>query len=87
MDAAKQAELEAALVLMSRAVRDKLDRVRIKLHLKEWQALSLAERAQWRDTSCESAAEIDRFAALVDELVRRHTGRSPDRLPPAGEGS
>ena len=83
MDPVKQAELEAALVLMSRAVRDKLDRVRIKLHLKEWQALSLAERAQLRDAPCDGPAEADRFAALVDELVQRCTGRTPDRLPHA----
>jgi hypothetical protein len=83
MDPVKQAELEAALVLMSRGVRDKLDRVGIKLHLKEWQALGLAERAQLRDTPCESPAEVDRFAALVDELVQRCTGRVPDRLPRA----
>jgi hypothetical protein len=81
MDAAKQAELEAALVLMSRAVRNKLDRVRIKVHLKEWQALSLDQRAQLRDAPCESAAEVDRFAALVDEWIERCTGRAPDRLP------
>ncbi len=81
MNAAEQAELEAALVLMSRAIRDKLDRVRIKLHLKEWQALELDERAQLRDLPCESAAEIDRFATLVDELVRRRAGHAPDRLP------
>ena len=81
MDATKQAELETALVLMSRAIRDKLDRVRIKLHLKEWQALDLDERAQLRDAQCETADEITHFAALVDELVRSRTGHPPDRLP------
>ncbi len=76
----KQAELEAALVLMSRAIRDKLDRVRIKIHLQEWQTLTLAERAQLRDAPCDTAADIERYAALVNELVSRRTGKIPDRL-------
>ena len=80
MNPTEQAELEAALVLMSRAIRDKLDRVRIKLHLKEWQALDLDERAQLRDSRCETAEEVAHFAKLVDELVRNRTGHSPDRL-------
>jgi Conserved nitrate reductase-associated protein (Nitr_red_assoc) len=80
MEPRDQAELEASLELISRAIRDKLDRVGIKLHLNEWQALTLAERAQLRDTACESAAEIKGYAALVDDLVRRRTGKAPDRM-------
>ncbi|HVN83570.1 MAG TPA: nitrate reductase associated protein [Candidatus Binatia bacterium] len=80
MDRATQAELEAQLVLMSRTVRDKLDRVRIKLHLAEWQALTIEERTQLRDAHCDQPQDLERFAALVDELVRRRTGHAPDRL-------
>ena len=82
MDPTQQAELETALVLMSRAIRDKLDRVRIKLHLREWQALSLDERARLRDARCETADEVARFDALVGELVHRRTGHAVDRLSP-----
>jgi hypothetical protein len=81
MDPAKQADLEAALTLMSRAIRDKLDRAGIKLHLKEWQVLTLAERAQLRDAPCETVDEIARYRALVETLLRRRTGHEPDYLP------
>lgn len=83
MDADQQAELEATLVLMSRAIRNKLDLVRVKLHLKQWQAFSLAERTQLRDAPCDSPAEIERFATLVDAMVRRYTGGPADRMPHA----
>ncbi|MBI4518543.1 MAG: hypothetical protein HY699_22320 [Deltaproteobacteria bacterium] len=85
MDPAQQAELEAALTLMPRAIRTKLDRVGIKVHLKEWQALDLAERAQLRDAPCTTTGEAEEFAALADALVQRRTGKRPDRLPPASQ--
>jgi Conserved nitrate reductase-associated protein (Nitr_red_assoc) len=71
---------ERALELMPRDVRDKLDRVRIKLHLREWQALTLAERAQIRDLPCASEPERTHYAAEVDRLVRRVTGSPAERL-------
>jgi hypothetical protein len=80
MDPGKQAELEAALTLMPRSIRDKLDRVGIKLHLKEWQAFSLAERTQLRDAPCDSASDLAAYAAMVEALVLRCTGKQPDRL-------
>ncbi|MBI1814769.1 MAG: hypothetical protein HYR72_07315 [Deltaproteobacteria bacterium] len=80
MNQDKQAELEAALTLMPRIIRDKLDRVGIKLHLKEWQAFSLRERTQLRDAPCESASDLVAYAAMVEALVLRCTGRQPDRL-------
>jgi hypothetical protein len=80
MDAAKQAELEDVLTLMSRAIRAKLDRVGIKVHLREWQALTLEERAQLRDAPCEGSEDVARYAALVDALVSRRTGTTPERL-------
>jgi len=65
---------------MPRAVRDKLDRVRIKLHLKEWQALTLAERMRLRDLPCGDEADAKHFAAEVDALARRITGTAAERL-------
>lgn len=67
------------LELIPRGVRDKLDRVRIKLHLKDWQAFSLVERQQLCDWPCDTAAERAVYAAEVERLVRR-TGTVPDRL-------
>ena len=48
MDKAEQKALEEALELMPRGVRDKLDRVGIKLHLAEWEQLTMTEREQLR---------------------------------------
>jgi nitrate reductase-associated protein len=74
------AEQETNLELMPRAVRDKLDRVRIKLHLKEWQALTLAERMRLRDLPCEDDADAKHYAAEVDALARRLTGHPAERV-------
>jgi len=71
---------EERLELLPRAVRDKLDRVGIKLHLKEWQALSMSERERLRDLPCATDVEATHYAADVRELVVRHTGHEPERL-------
>lgn len=71
---------EDRLELLPRNVRDKLDRVGIKLHLQEWQALHRSERAQLRDLPCETTDQVAHYAALVEQLVIRVTGRPPDRL-------
>ncbi|MBX3025042.1 hypothetical protein KF840_09045 [bacterium] len=68
------------LELMPRRVRDKLDRVGIKLHLREWALLTLDERRQLVDAPCGTADEAARYAAELDALVRRHTGRAAERL-------
>jgi len=73
-------EADTNLELMPRAVRDKLDRVRLKVHLKEWQALSLAERARLRDLPCSTEAELQAYAVEVDALVRRVTGKPTEKL-------
>jgi len=73
-------EQATTLDLMPRAVRDKLDRVRIKLHLKEWQALTLAERLRLRDLPCESDADAQRYAAEVDALSLRVSGNPAERM-------
>jgi hypothetical protein len=71
---------EERLELMPRTVRDKLDRVGIKLHLKEWQQLSMAERERLRDLPCEHAGDVARYAVAVEQLVRRLTGKAPERI-------
>lgn len=74
------AEQEATLELMPRTVRNKLDRVRIKLHLEEWQALTLAERIRLRDLPCEDDADAQHYAAEVDALALRVTGNPAERI-------
>ena len=69
-----------SLELIPRAVRDKLDRVGIRLHLKDWQALALAERVRLRDLPCGSAEEQDRYAAELAALVLRITGKPAEKM-------
>lgn len=68
------------LDLIPRVVRDKLDRVGIKLHLADWKSLALAERRRLRDQPCESAAEVEQYRKELEEIVRRRTGREPEPL-------
>ena len=68
------------LALIPRSLRDKLDRVGIKLHLKEWEQFTLAERRQLVDQACDSAADIERYRSELSELIRRRTGHEPDLL-------
>jgi hypothetical protein len=71
---------EERLELMPRAVRDKLDRVGLKIHLAEWQALEMSGREQLRDLPCGSPEEIAEYASIVERLVRAASGKAPDRL-------
>lgn len=64
------------LWLIPRDVRDKLDRIGVKVHLREWQALSRAQRQRLCDHPCQSAADGARFAALLRDLL----GHAPEPL-------
>jgi hypothetical protein len=68
------------LELIPRVVRDKLDRVGIKLHLKDWQFFSLAERRGLCDRPCESAEEVGLYRRALEELLFARTGRPPEYL-------
>lgn len=68
------------LELIPRVVRDKLDRVGIKLHLREWQVLTIAERRSLVDRPCDSAAETEAYRAWLVATVQERAGRPPDRL-------
>jgi hypothetical protein len=68
------------LALMPRTVRDKLDRVGIKLHLEQWQRFTREERRRLVDQACESAAEIETYRAELSALIRERTGREPELL-------
>ena len=59
------------LELMPRSVRDKLDRVEIKVHLRDWQSMSLQERIALRDLPCSGDADVARYRREVERLVLR----------------
>lgn len=68
------------LELIPRSVRDKLDRVGIRLHLREWQAMTLADRVRLRDLPCITDGDAAGYTAAVDHLVRRITGSPAERV-------
>jgi hypothetical protein len=68
------------LELIPRSVRDKLDRVGIKLHLRDWQKLSLEERGDLVRQPCTSSDEIDHYRKNLEGLIRRRTGSAPEYL-------
>ncbi len=65
-----------------RSVRDKLDHVGIKLHLKEWQAFPLEDRQALCALSCQTAVEKKAFQERLYALALQHCGALPRRLPP-----
>jgi hypothetical protein len=71
---------EAGLDLIPRSVRDKLDRVGIKLHLKEWQQLSVDERRELRDSACDDTATVDAYRSRLEAMVHHRSGRLPEKL-------
>ena len=68
------------LALIPRSVRDKLDRVGIKLHLKDWERLTLDERRGLVEQPCDSDDDVTRYRSDLIALVRRRTGRDPDLI-------
>jgi hypothetical protein len=65
---------DESLELIPRSVRDKLDRVEIKLHLKDWQRMTLADRVRLRDLACGTEAETAAYRCEVERLVLLLTG-------------
>jgi len=76
---------EERLELMPRGVRDKLDRVGYKVHLAEWQMLSLTERERLRDLPCDGASDVAAYAEEVERLIRGKTGKAPDKVQPKAQ--
>ncbi len=71
---------DSELLLMPRIVRDKLDRVGIKLHLKDWQRLGLEERRRLCDQPCEAPVELERYRRELETLIRQRIGGTPEYL-------
>ena len=72
---------KAGLDWIPRPVRDKLDQVGIKLHLKEWQALRIEERQELCTLPCRTPAEKRTFQERLDTLALQRCGALPRRIP------
>lgn len=62
------------------AVRMKLDLVGLKMRLRDWQALPMAQRRALQDAPTESEREIDQFGQLVTTILREAGRDAPQPL-------
>lgn len=74
-----------SLELIPLSVRHKLDCAQVKLHLSQWQALSIDERAQLLRHACVSDDEVLGYRALLDDMIGRHQAAPPTPHPLAGD--
>ncbi len=74
-----------SLELIPLSVRHKLDCAEVKLHLPQWQALSVEERAQLVRQACRSDDEVRAYRALLNEMIDRHHAVPPTPHPLEGD--
>src|SRR5689334_9177343 len=68
-------------------VRFKLDACGIKLKLKEWSKMSVAERAKLASLVIDSENELRAYRKYLEELISYHTGQRPTHLSPDQQNS
>ncbi len=73
-----------SLELIPLSVRHKLDCAEVKLHLPQWQALSLDERVQLLRHPCASHDEVRAYRTLLNEMIDRHHAVPPTPHPLEG---
>jgi|GEM_PF-3837092 len=66
------------------ALRFKLDRLRIKLHLKQWQAFTLEDRQQLLRQPFASQEQRDAFHRSLRQCLQAAVGEALEPLPDAG---
>ena len=69
------------LSLIPLSIRYKLDRAEIKLHLTQWQKISLDDRQRLLDTPCGTATEITGYRTLLLKLIERYFSAPPTSHP------
>ncbi len=74
-----------SLELIPLSVRHKLDCAEVKLHLPQWQALSLDERRQLLRQPCADDEEVRRYRELLNAMIDRHHAVPPTPHPLAGD--
>lgn len=61
-----------SLELIPLSVRHKLDCAEVKLHLPQWQALSLEERDELLHLRCRTSDEVHAYRELLNQMIDRH---------------
>ena len=67
--------------LIPLSIRYKLDRAEIKLHLSQWQKISIDDRQRLLETPCGTATELTTYRALLLELIERYFSEPPTSHP------
>ena len=75
-----EAEVYASLSCVPMAARRKLDRVGLKISLKQWQQLGRGERLAICHLPADSAEECEALQLLVEEAVQNRCGASVKTL-------
>ncbi len=76
-----ESDFVATLRCVPMAVRFKLDRVGIKLTLRQWSRFTPADRHELLTRACRSAAEQISYRGRLEALVRLRTGGEAQPLP------
>lgn len=74
-----------SLELIPLSVRHKLDCAEVKLHLQQWQALTIDERALLVTLPCRSEDEVRGYRELLDEMIDRHHAVPATAHPLSGD--
>lgn len=74
-----------SLELIPLSVRHKLDCAEVKLHLPQWQSLSLDERTQLVRLSCTGEEDVRRYRELLNAMIDRHHAVPPTPHPLSGD--
>ncbi|HYB89484.1 MAG TPA: nitrate reductase associated protein [Candidatus Binataceae bacterium] len=80
-------EFNSTLEFIPMSMRRKLDLVGVKMHLNEWQALSMTERLAACHLPAASAEEREVLGNFLREAVKRRTGNDAANVKPVTEES
>lgn len=78
-----ETDIDDKLELVPMTVRRKFDLVGLKIHLKQWAALTLAERRVVCHLPVASQEEREVLAAFLRGAISRDTGAEPSAMAPA----
>ena len=74
-----------SLVLIPLSIRYRLDYCAVKLHLRQWQQFTLAERTQLLELAFDSIADSQAWALKLTTIVQLRCDCAPDRVIDAAE--
>jgi hypothetical protein len=76
-------EIYSSLYCVPMAVRRKLDRLGVKVGLKQWQALGRGERLAICHLPADSEEEVEALKLFIREAVQHRIGQDPKSIPEA----